>query len=300
MGTPGIAANVVGLGVGGSQFLRGRENALIPHYGHRVIFAGVAAGNVMQAGGGNGRRRLPGVAGDDGVNAEALVVPQQHRQLVVILRGVQGNQAVALGVVHIDDIKGKALAEPGQHQPAAIHRVGKTQEHGQVIGPGAALVRRQHHKGLGRAQRIGLYRVMVKLHLGHGRAGPPDVAGGGVGQQILAGPVQAVLPGNVRGFQESGPGELVNLGVVRPPGVGGGHTDVVPGMPHIAVNQQAAADGCLHRLLGRVHHALGGLGVAADGAHIGFQYGNGEFHNSSLLARVIGSVGIPSGPDCWV
>ena len=189
VGAAGVAADVMGFGVRGNQFLRRREYALVAHQRHRVVFAGVGSGDVVHPGGGHGGGHLPGVAGYDAVDAEALVVAQQHRDFVVILRRVQGNQAVALGVVHVDDVKGEALAQAGQHQPGAVHRVGETQEQGQVVGAGAAFVGGQHHKGFGGAHRVGFHRVVVELDFGHRRAGAADVAGRGVHQQILAGAI---------------------------------------------------------------------------------------------------------------
>ena len=76
------------------------------------------------------RRRLPGVPGHDVVDAETLVVPQQYRDFVVVFGGVEGNNAVTLGIVHVDDIESEAISDARQHQAGAVHWIGKTQEHG--------------------------------------------------------------------------------------------------------------------------------------------------------------------------
>ena len=198
MGAAGVAADVVGLGVGRGQLFRGGEDALVTHHGHRVVLAGVAAGDVVETGGGDGGSGLAGVAGDYGVDTEALVVPQQDGQAVVVFGRVEGDDAVALGVVHVDDVEGEAFAEAGEHQAGAVHGVGKAEEHGQVVSAGAALVGGQDKEGLGGAHRVGLYRVVVKFNLSYGGAGAADVAGGGIGQQVLAGAVQARIGGRCR------------------------------------------------------------------------------------------------------
>ena len=244
-------------GVGRNQLFRRREHALVPHQGHRVVLAGVGAGDVVHPRGRNRRRHLPGVARNDAVDAEALIVAQQHRNLVVVFRGVQRNDAVAFGVVHIDDVEGEPVAQAGQHQAGAIHRVGKPQEQGQVVGAGAALVGGQHHKGLRRAHRVGLHRVVVELDFGHRRPGAANVAGRGVHQQILAGPVEAVFGGDGRRVQKGVPGELMHFGVVFAARVRGGDADVVPGVTNISIQQQPAGDGGGGIGLDRLHHPVG-------------------------------------------
>ncbi len=76
--------------------------------------------------GGDGRRCLAGVAGDYGIDAKPLVVPQQNSDLVVIFGRVESYYAIAVRVIHIYDVESEALRKPGQHQPATVHRVGES------------------------------------------------------------------------------------------------------------------------------------------------------------------------------
>ena len=188
------------------------------------------------------------MAGDDAVDTESLVVPEQYGDLVVVFRGVEGYQAVAAGIVHVDNVEGEAVDQPGQHESGAVHRVGEAQEQGQVVGAGSALVGGQHHKRFGGTHPVGRYRVVVPFDFGNRRTGAPDVARRRVGQQVLAGPIEAILPGDVGGVQEGVPSELVNVRVVLSLGVGGDDTDVVTGVPNKSVNQQAP------------FHGVGGVG----------------------------------------
>ena len=77
---------------------------------------------------------------------------------------------------------------------------------------------------------------------------------------------------NVGRLQEGSPRKLVDVGVIRAAGVGGGHADVVARVADIAVNQQAAADGIRHRLFYGIHHPLGRLRVSTDRTDVGFEY----------------------------
>ena len=165
--------------------------------------------------------------------------------MVVVLGGVQLDEAVAAGVVHVDDVEGEPLDHVGQHKPCAIHGVGKAQEHGQVVGAGAALVGSQHHKGLGGPDPVGLYRVVVELDLGHRRTGSTDVSRRSVHQQVLTCAVETVLGSDGSGLQEGVPGKLVHVGVVGASCVGAYDCYVVPGVGYEGVNQQSTAFGGL-------------------------------------------------------
>src|SRR4029450_3314780 len=118
------------------------------------------------------------------------------------------------------------------------------------------------------ADLVGLHRVVVELDLGDGGAGAADVARGGVDQEVLAGGVVPPGLGDGRPGDEGVPGEVVDVLVVRPPGVAAGDGDVVASVGHQGVDQHALGDGGLDVLLDSVAYGVGRAGVAARGTDV--------------------------------
>ena len=234
------------------------------HHRHRVVLAGIAAGNVVEARGRNRGGGLPAVAGHHALDGETLVVPQQHRNLVVVLGGVQGDDAIAVGVVHVDDVEGETFTEPRQHQAGAVHGVAKAEESGQVVSAGAALVGGQHEEGFGGPDGIGLDGVVVEGNLGHGGAGATDVARWRIDQQVLAGAVEPELAGDLRSFQEGIPRELVHRVVVVAAGVRGSNANVVAGVADVGINEEPVRHCLVTRGAHGLQHSVRRFGVTAN------------------------------------
>ncbi|MEZ0063414.1 hypothetical protein ABIF26_008974 [Bradyrhizobium elkanii] len=171
--------------------------------------------------------------------------------------------------------KTEALDHRGQHQPGAIHGIGKSQIERQVVGAGAAFVRGEHHEGL-RGSRA--REAVVEAEFGDGRARAANVSGRGVDEKILAG---AVEPGGLRnrsGREKRLPGELVDFGASFAPRVRHDDRNIVAGMAHETVDQETVVDRFRDLPFDRRHHARRWFRVAPNGANVSLDDRNGEFH----------------------
>ena len=68
-------------------------------------------------------------ARNDAINAKALVVAEQRGNVVAVRGRVEFDHAVAGRVVHIDDMETEPFDHRGQHQPGAVHGIGKGDAH---------------------------------------------------------------------------------------------------------------------------------------------------------------------------
>ena len=144
----------------------------------------------------------------------------------------------------------------------------KAREDGKVVGTGAALVGGENAEGLGGADFVGLDGIVLELELGDGGASTSDVAGRGVDEEVLACAVEARVLGDAGSADEAVPSELVDIGVVRAPGVGHEYGDIVSRVGDESIDDEALALGLSDVGADCFHHALRGLGVPADGAYV--------------------------------
>src|SRR3546814_13317977 len=100
------------------------------------------------------------------------------RSSIAVLRRVQFEDAVAVGVVHVDDVEAEALDHLRQHQAGAVHRIGEGEVEGQDVGAGPAFVGGQDHEGFGRPVAG---EPLVELDLGQRRA---DRKSAGYGKDV--------------------------------------------------------------------------------------------------------------------
>jgi hypothetical protein len=119
---------------------------------------------------------------------------------------------------------------------------------------------------------------VVEVHLGDGRPGAADVPGRGVHQEVLAGGVVAPLLGDGRPGDEGVPGHLVHVRRIGPAGVAAGDGDVVAGVGHQGVDQQAAGDGGVDVLLDPCQDGARGPGVPPGRADVGLENGKRQTH----------------------
>src|SRR5581483_4556940 len=101
------AGNVMADPVGRQDLAGGGEVALTAHQRHRVVLAGVGAGDVVEARGRNHRGDVVVGAAAYRLDHEPLVVAQQAGDIVQLLGRVEFDHAVALGVVDVHDGEGE-------------------------------------------------------------------------------------------------------------------------------------------------------------------------------------------------
>lgn len=182
----------------------GREVLLHPH--HRIILAGVLAGDVVQPLGADRRGLVAVVPAPDRFHHVTVVVPQQGGQIIENLGSAQLGPVV-FGVVDVLDAKAEALGQLGaQEQARRVHPVGKGQIERQVVSTRLGLVGHEHQKWL-----VG---PGLGGHFGDGRSHALDITAEGADQQILAGAIEALRLGGVGAGPEGAPDEAVNPLVV--------------------------------------------------------------------------------------
>ena len=121
---------------------------------------------------------------------------------------------------------------------------------------------------------------MIEGNLRNSGTGASNVAGWSVNEKVLAGAVQPVLAGDLGGFEEGGPGELVDCIVVIAPGVRTGDADIVAGVADVSIDEQAVADGSIRGRTHCVHHAIRRFGVTTNRTDVRFEHRNGQIHVS--------------------
>ena len=274
-----IAAHEVRLSERRDDFFGRRENPLVPDDRDRIILAGVLACDRVKTLRRNSDGDLAIGSRNDAIDAKALVVAEQRGNLVAVRGRIEFDHAVASRVVHVDDMETESLDHRGQHQPGAIHGIGKGEVERQVVGAGATFVGGEHHEGL-RGSRT--REAVVEAEFGDGRAGAANVSGRCVDEKILAG---AVEPGGFRdrrGREERLPGELMYLGVPFAPCVRHDDRNVVAGVADETVDQQTIADRLRDLALDSRHHTCRRFRMPADGADVSLDDRKSESHEHFL------------------
>jgi hypothetical protein len=169
----------------------GRELSLDTDQGHGVVLAGVFARDMVETRRRHGRRLASRAAGMNAFDDVSFVVPEKSGDVIKLFGSVELNDLVFLGMVDVDDGEGESLAHLGtQHQAGAVHRVGKGQEKGQIVGAGVRLV--------GGKKNERLVRPFFDFQFGHCWPHALDVAAERVLEQVLAGAVEALFFGHLR------------------------------------------------------------------------------------------------------
>ena len=153
-------------------------------------------------------------------------------------------------------------------RPGGVEGVGEHLVEGQVEGAGGGLVGHEDDDRLGRA--------LVDLHLGRAGARAADVAGEGVGEEVLARAVELELLGELGAGDERVPGQLVDLGCVLAALVGHDQEHVVAAVGDVVIDKKAVLAGLLQVLTAEVEDVGVGCGVADEAADVGLDYGNGQ------------------------
>ena len=149
-------------------------------------------------------------------------------------------------------------------QTHGVEGVPEDAEDRQVPGPRRGLVRHEDEDGLAFA--------LDEVKLRHPRPHTLDVAGEGVGQHVLPGPIELHLLGQGGEFHEGVPGESVHLGIVFAPLVGHDELGIITHVEHLAVHQEASIHRLLHDLPGQRHHVRMAGAVAHPATHISLNY----------------------------
>jgi hypothetical protein len=169
----------------------------------------------------------------DRLDAKAILVAEQERDVEVRLGRLQGDHLVGAGVLHVDDRELPPLAKLGQKQTTAVHRTREDRPQREVEGPRAALVGGKDEKGLGRP----LPGVLGELDLRRSRSRPTDVPRGGVGQQVLPRTIEALLFRYLSARFEGCPCQVVDVGMPGALLVHHQQTDIVTREGHSVVQK---------------------------------------------------------------
>ncbi len=131
-------------------------------------------------------------------------------------------------------------------QPHRVKGVAEDAKQGQVPGAGGGLVRHENNDRLAPA--------LFKFQLRHPGAHALDVAGEGVRQHVLAGPIKLQAPGQLGQLHEGVPGELMDVRVLLAPAMGHDQFHVVAAVEHLTVDQKAAVHRAFDDFSGQRQH----------------------------------------------
>ena len=234
---PHPALHQVGKGEGFQDLAHRREARLAANDHHRVVFAHVAPGQEAQLlGRGRGGHLVVFLA----INVFDEVATRgadQHQQVVHVLGA---GQDPFLVFDDVDHPEAEAPVHVGvDDQPHRVEGVAEDAEQGQVPGAGGGLVRHENNDRLALA--------FFKVQFRHPGAHALDVAGEGVRQHVLAGPIELQALGQLGQLHEGVPGELMDVGVFLAPVVGHDQLHVVAAVEHLTVHQEAPVHRLLHQ-----------------------------------------------------
>ncbi len=168
---------------------------------------------------------------EDALDAVAPGRPDEDEHVVDVLRGREDDLLVLDEVAHLEV---EAAVHLGVDDEAdGVEGIGEDLVERQVPGAGLGLVRHEDDHGLA--------RPLFKLHLGDSRAEPLDVAGEGVGEEVLARAVELQLLGDFRAGHEDVPRQLVDLAAVPAGLVGNDQVQVIAHMGDVGVDEQGVS-----------------------------------------------------------
>ncbi len=200
---------------------------------HRVVFAHILPRDQRQA---LGRRRggnFVSASAEDIANDVTPRRTDEHQQVVHLLRGVQHDLTVSFHIIHFE---AEAIMHGHRNdQPDRVEGIGEHAEEGKVPGPGAGLIGEEDE------DRLGL--PLLEGHFGHARPHPPHIAREGIGQQVLARPVELQLLGDERTRLKHIPRQPVNLAAVVALVVGHNEAQIIAARSDMKINDLVLQSG---------------------------------------------------------